>query len=86
MRGKLRATEPERLLEHISLLVETYDTKRFFIVDDLFSQQRDETIRLCRMLADYQFRLKNLTTKPQNKHVKKDFRKLRNVSNKQILD
>jgi radical SAM superfamily enzyme YgiQ (UPF0313 family) len=54
VKGKPRAAEPERLLEHISLLVETYNAKRFFIVDDLFGQQRDETIRFCRMLADYQ--------------------------------
>ncbi|MCP4262873.1 MAG: B12-binding domain-containing radical SAM protein [Planctomycetes bacterium] len=54
VKGKPRAAEPARLLEHIRLLVETYNAKRFFIVDDLFGQQRDETIRLCRMLADYQ--------------------------------
>jgi len=57
VKGKPRHAEPERLLEHISLLVETYNAKRFFIVDDLFGQQRDETIRLCRMLADYQRRV-----------------------------
>lgn len=57
VKGKPRAAEPERLLEHISLLVETYNTRRFFIVDDLFGQQRDETIRFCRMLADYQKRI-----------------------------
>ena len=54
VKGKPRAAEPERLLEHISLLVETYNAKNFFIVDDLFGQQREETLRLCRMLADYQ--------------------------------
>lgn len=54
VKGKPRAADPERLLEHISLLVETYNAKSFFIVDDLFGQQRDETIRLCRMLKDYQ--------------------------------
>jgi len=57
VKGKPRHAEPERLLEHISLLVETYNAKRFFIVDDLFGQQRDETIRLCSMLADYQRRI-----------------------------
>jgi len=57
VKGRPRAAEPERLLEHISLLVETYNAKRFFIVDDLFGQQRDETIRFCRMLADYQRRV-----------------------------
>ena len=57
VKGRLRHAEPERLLEHISLLVETYNAKSFFIVDDLFGQQRDETIRLCRMLEDYQRRI-----------------------------
>lgn len=57
VKGKPRPAPPERLLEHISLLVETYNAKRFFIVDDLFGQQRDETIRLCTMLTDYQRRI-----------------------------
>jgi radical SAM superfamily enzyme YgiQ (UPF0313 family) len=57
VKGRPRHAEPERLLEHISLLVETYNAKRFLIVDDLFGQQRDETIRFCRMLADYQQRI-----------------------------
>ena len=54
VKGKPRAAGAERLLEHIRLLVETYNAKKFFIVDDLFGQQREETLRLCRMLADYQ--------------------------------
>jgi len=57
VKGQPRHAEPERLLEHISLLVETYNAKSFFIVDDLFGQQRDETIRFCRMLANYQRRI-----------------------------
>jgi radical SAM superfamily enzyme YgiQ (UPF0313 family) len=57
VKGKPRPASPERLIEHISLLVETYNAKRFFIVDDLFGQQRDETIRLCKMLTDYQRRI-----------------------------
>ncbi len=58
VKGRPRHAEPERLLEHISLLVETYNSRRFFIVDDLFGQQRDETIKFCRMLADYQRRIR----------------------------
>jgi radical SAM superfamily enzyme YgiQ (UPF0313 family) len=54
VKGKPRYGRPERLLEHISSLVETYNAKHFFIVDDLFGQQRDETIRFCNMLSDYQ--------------------------------
>ncbi len=54
VRGKPRYASPERLLEHISFLVETCGARRFFIVDDLFGQQRGETIRFCNMLRDYQ--------------------------------
>lgn len=54
VKGKPRYGRPERLLEHISSLVEKNNAKHFFIVDDLFGQQREETIRFCNMLADYQ--------------------------------
>ncbi|MDP8259943.1 MAG: radical SAM protein [Candidatus Gygaella obscura] len=54
VKDKPRFSSPERLLERISYIVETKDANSFFIVDDLFGQQRDETIRFCRMLKDYQ--------------------------------
>ncbi|MBN1871821.1 MAG: B12-binding domain-containing radical SAM protein [Candidatus Omnitrophica bacterium] len=54
VKGKPRYASPERLLERISFLVETKDARKFFIVDDLFGQQREETIRFCNMLKDYQ--------------------------------
>jgi radical SAM superfamily enzyme YgiQ (UPF0313 family) len=54
VKGKPRCACPERLLESISFLVETRGAKHFFVVDDLFGQQRDETIRFCNMLRDYQ--------------------------------
>jgi len=54
VKGKPRFASPERLLERISFLVETEDARKFFVVDDLFGQQRDETIRFCNMLRDYQ--------------------------------
>jgi len=54
VKGKPRYAPPERLLEQISSLVETRDARHFFIVDDLFGQQREETIRFCNMLRDYQ--------------------------------
>ncbi len=57
VKGRPRHAEPERLLEQISSLVETRRAKQFFIVDDLFGQQRDETIRFCNMLADYEKRI-----------------------------
>jgi len=54
VKGKPRYASPERLLERISFLLETKDARHFFIVDDLFGQQRDQTIRFCNMLRDYQ--------------------------------
>ncbi|HQI27667.1 MAG TPA: hypothetical protein PLT20_06235, partial [Sedimentisphaerales bacterium] len=44
----------QRLFDNIRHLVETRDASRFFVVDDLFGQQREDTIWLCRMLQDYQ--------------------------------
>ena len=54
VKGKPRFASPERLLESISSLLETRDARHFFIVDDLFGQQREGTIRFCNMLRDYQ--------------------------------
>ena len=54
VKGKPRCASPERLMERISFLLETKDARDFFIVDDLFGQERDETIRFCGMLRDYQ--------------------------------
>lgn len=54
VKGKPRRGSPERLLESIRFLLETRDARHFFIVDDLFGQYREETIRFCSMLRDYQ--------------------------------
>ncbi|MFC1667097.1 B12-binding domain-containing radical SAM protein [Candidatus Omnitrophota bacterium] len=54
VKGRPRYASPERLLERISFLLETRDARHFFVVDDLFGQQRNETIRFCNMLRDYQ--------------------------------
>ncbi len=54
VKGRPRAACPDRLLEQIRLLVETRDARHFFIVDDLFGQQREETIEFCCKLRDYQ--------------------------------
>jgi radical SAM superfamily enzyme YgiQ (UPF0313 family) len=54
VKGKIRCASPERFLENIRLLVETNNARHFFIVDDLFGQERDETIRFCAILCDYQ--------------------------------
>jgi radical SAM superfamily enzyme YgiQ (UPF0313 family) len=54
VKGKPRYASPERLMEQFASLYEKQGAKRFFIVDDLFGQDREETLRLCRMLRDYQ--------------------------------
>jgi radical SAM superfamily enzyme YgiQ (UPF0313 family) len=54
VKGKPRHASPERLLENIRFLLETLDARHFFIVDDLFGQYRNETIRFCNMLKNYQ--------------------------------
>ena len=54
VKGTPRCASAERLLGNISYLVETRNASHFFIVDDLFGQQRDEAMRFCHMLAEYQ--------------------------------
>ncbi len=65
VKGRPRYASAERLLERISFLVETRDARHFFVVDDLFGQQRDETIRFCYMLRDYQKSSRRLDTTVQ---------------------
>jgi len=57
VKGKPRCASAERLLGSISYLVETRNASHFFVVDDLFGQQRDETVRFCHMLREYQERI-----------------------------
>ncbi|MFA5101214.1 MAG: cobalamin-dependent protein, partial [Candidatus Omnitrophota bacterium] len=45
VKGKPRWASAERLLETMQVLVETRNARHFFIVDDLFGQQREDTIR-----------------------------------------
>lgn len=54
VKGKPRYASPERLMDQFMSLYEKQGAKTFFIVDDLFGQDREETLRLCRMLRDYQ--------------------------------
>ena len=58
VKSRPRHASPERLLEHISFLVETRNARSFFIVDDLFGQHREGTIAFCNMLRDYQRRIR----------------------------
>jgi len=57
VKGKPRYASPEHLMDQFTSLYEKQGAKRFFIVDDLFGQDREETLRLCRMLRDYQRRV-----------------------------
>jgi radical SAM superfamily enzyme YgiQ (UPF0313 family) len=54
VKGKPRCASVERLMEQITNIVETTKGRKFFVVDDLFGQQRSETIKFCNMLKDYQ--------------------------------
>jgi len=54
VKGKARASSVERVVEQIGSLLEKHNARHFFIVDDLFGYRRDETLRLCGMLAHYQ--------------------------------
>ncbi len=58
VKGKARIARPERLMDQISSLNDVYGARHFFIVDDLFGQDRLETLRLCSLLKDYQQRIK----------------------------
>jgi radical SAM superfamily enzyme YgiQ (UPF0313 family) len=54
VKGRPRYASARRLLESIQSIVETNDARHFFIVDDLFGQQREETLKFCAMVSDYQ--------------------------------
>jgi radical SAM superfamily enzyme YgiQ (UPF0313 family) len=56
VKGRARPASPERLMAQISWLAESRGAREFFVVDDQFAQDRAETLRFCRMLADYQGR------------------------------
>jgi len=58
VKGKPRYARVERLVEQFASLYETRGARQFFIVDDLFGQDRRETLRLCQLLRDYQRRIK----------------------------
>jgi len=54
VKGKPRASAPQRVVEQMASLLETHNARHFFIVDDLFGHSRTDTLKLCGMLADYQ--------------------------------
>ena len=57
VKGKPRFASPERVMEQFASIYEKWGGKIFFIVDDLFGQNRGDALRLCRMLRDYQQRV-----------------------------
>jgi len=54
VKGKPRGARPERVMEQVALLFETYGARHFFIVDDLFGNNRAASLQLCGLLTDYQ--------------------------------
>jgi len=58
VKGRPRCASAERMMEQFASAHEKWRAKIFFVVDDLFGQNRSETIRLCQMLADYQQQVK----------------------------
>ena len=54
VKGRPRYASPERLMQQFASLFEKRGARHFFIVDDLFGQDREGTLRLCRLLHDYQ--------------------------------
>jgi len=58
VKGRPRFASADHLMEQFMSLFEKHGAKCFFIVDDLFGQDRDETLRLCRLLREYQDRMR----------------------------
>lgn len=54
VKGKVRCPAPEHVLEQITSLVERRNARVFFVVDDLFGQNRPATLTLCRLIREYQ--------------------------------
>ncbi|MFW6106696.1 MAG: B12-binding domain-containing radical SAM protein [bacterium] len=57
VKGRPRFASPQRMMEQFASIYEKWGGKVFFVVDDLFGQNRSDTLRLCRMLRDYQQRV-----------------------------
>ncbi|HDL09661.1 MAG TPA: B12-binding domain-containing radical SAM protein [Candidatus Omnitrophica bacterium] len=62
VKGAPRFASPERLVEEIAKNYEKFNIREFFIVDDLFAQDREDTLKLCKLLSRYQAR-KNIKFK-----------------------
>jgi len=54
VKGRPRFASPRRILAQFASAYEKWHARRFFLVDDLFGQNRREAIELCGLLRDYQ--------------------------------
>jgi radical SAM superfamily enzyme YgiQ (UPF0313 family) len=54
VKGKPRFGSPERMMEQFASVYEKWGGTVFFVVDDLFGQNRNDALFLCRMLREYQ--------------------------------
>lgn len=54
VKGRPRFASPRRILAQFASAYEKWHARRFFLVDDLFGQNRREAIELCGLLQDYQ--------------------------------
>ena len=46
------------MLQQFANVAEVFRGRKIFVVDDQFAQDREETLRFCKMLEDYQRRMK----------------------------
>ncbi|MBN2546093.1 MAG: cobalamin-dependent protein, partial [Spirochaetes bacterium] len=58
VRDKARCSSPQRMINQVKHLVETRNAKHFFEASDHFAANREEAIEFCRLLADYQKKIK----------------------------
>ena len=54
VKDKPRFSRPQRIMAQFASAYEKHRAKTFFLVDDLFGQNRRDAIELCRLLAEYQ--------------------------------
>ena len=54
VKDRTRCDSPEHMLEQIKQLVETRGARKFFEVSDHFASDREEAVRFCNLLAEYQ--------------------------------
>jgi radical SAM superfamily enzyme YgiQ (UPF0313 family) len=54
VKGKPRSVSPQHVFRQIATLVEKHGARHFFLVDDLFAQDRQAALTLCSLLREYQ--------------------------------